>query len=89
MGESLFSATIDPNPNLREALAMSEVDFRAVYRNTPVWRCRYTGFIRNVAIASGNSGDASLLPALREALKRATDPVVRDSLEWAIVRLSA
>ncbi len=89
MGESLFSATIDPNPNLREALAMSEVDFRAVYRNTPVWRCRYTGFIRNVAIASGNSGDASLLPALREALKWATDPVVRDSLEWAIVRLSA
>ncbi|MEE0845267.1 MAG: 4Fe-4S double cluster binding domain-containing protein [Eggerthellaceae bacterium] len=44
-------------------------------------------FRRNAAIALGNSGDPSHLPALRRALEAAGNPPVRKAIEWAIARL--
>jgi epoxyqueuosine reductase len=43
-------------PPLDELAAMSEADFRARFRGTPVWRAKYQGLMRNVATARGNSG---------------------------------
>ena len=43
-------------PPLEEMAAMSEDDFRAEFRRTPVWRTKYQGLQRNVATALANSG---------------------------------
>jgi epoxyqueuosine reductase len=53
-------------PPLDWLAGMSEEEFRAIFRSTPVWRAKYSGFLRNVAIAMGNSGELKFLPALRK-----------------------
>ena len=45
-------------------------------------------FIRNVLIAAGNSGDAALLPQVRD-LMADPDPVVAEAARWALDALSA
>ncbi|MDT8902839.1 epoxyqueuosine reductase [Anaeroselena agilis] len=45
-------------------------------------------FRRNAAIALGNTGDPSHIPALKKALDN-ENPLVRDAAQWAIDKLSA
>ena len=46
----------DSDPaSLDELAALTEAEFRARYRHTAVSRTKYSGFLRNVAIAMGNS----------------------------------
>lgn len=52
-------------PALEQLAALSEDEFRARYRRSPVWRTKYRGFLRNVAIAIGNSR----VPNLRQVLQ--------------------
>ena len=70
-------------PALAEMAALSETQFRAMFRGTPVTRARYSGFLRNVAIAMGNRG----LPQFRaplEKLATSEDPVVAEHARWAL-----
>jgi epoxyqueuosine reductase len=60
--------------------------FREQFRNTPVWRTRYQGFLRNVAVALGNSADARHRNAI-ERLAQSEDPVVAEHARWALERL--
>jgi epoxyqueuosine reductase len=72
-----------------EALALASLDeeaFRARFRRSPVKRAKRRGLLRNVAVALGNSGDASRRPILRR-LAADDDPVVREHAEWALGRL--
>jgi epoxyqueuosine reductase len=41
-------------PELENLAQMSAEEFRARFRHTPVWRAKYNGFLRNVAIALAN-----------------------------------
>lgn len=45
-------------------------------------------FRRNAAVALGNSGDPSHLPTLQNALEKTEDEVTRDTIAWAIGKLS-
>ncbi len=45
-------------PPLEEMAELTEEQFRAMFRNSPVSRAKYTGFLRNVAIAMGNRPEA-------------------------------
>ncbi|MFL6452153.1 MAG: tRNA epoxyqueuosine(34) reductase QueG [Bryobacteraceae bacterium] len=53
-------------PSLLELSEYSDEDFRREFRKSPVWRAKYRGFLRNVAIAMGNSRDPAMLDRLRE-----------------------
>jgi epoxyqueuosine reductase len=77
--------TGDP-ADLEAFASISPEEFRAKFRNTPVWRTRYSGFLRNVAIAMGNSGDPRYRPML-ETLACSTDAVVAEHANWALSRL--
>jgi epoxyqueuosine reductase len=75
-------------PPLAEMAALSEPEFRALFRGTPVTRARYSGFLRNVAIAMGNRG----LPQFRGPLEKlacSNDEVVAEHARWALGRLQA
>ncbi len=70
-------------PRLAEAAALSEEEFRERFAGTPVERSTYAGFLRNVAVAMGNSGDESFRVPL-ERLAENDDPMVREHARWAL-----
>ena len=61
-------------------------EFRVRFRDTPVWRTKYSGFLRNVAIAMGNSRDKRYEPVLTR-LAASEDSVVAAHANWALARL--
>ena len=75
-------------PRLEEMAALTEEEFRAMFRGTPVTRPRYAGFLRNVAVAMGHAGGAEFRPAL-EKLAANGDAVVAEHARWALGRLGA
>lgn len=74
------------NPELSKLAKMTREDFRAMFRGSPVERTKYAGLRRNVAIAIGNSGDASLVPLLEE-MAQDDDPVVAEHAQWGLRHL--
>ena len=55
-------------PALSDLLALDDAAFRVLFSGSPVKRVGRDRFIRNVLVAAGNSGDASLIPALTPLL---------------------
>jgi epoxyqueuosine reductase len=73
-------------PRLGDLLALDDAAFRALFSGSPIKRIGRDRFIRNVAIAAGNSGESGLRGALVSLLNDEND-VVRDAAEWAIEEL--
>jgi epoxyqueuosine reductase len=74
------------HPPLAGLLGLDDVSFRARYRRTPLWRTKRRGLARNAAVALGNVGTESDLPALATALHD-SEPLVRGHAAWAIGQL--
>jgi epoxyqueuosine reductase len=72
--------------SLREYLTLTDAEFRALFRKSPIKRIKRRGFLRNVCVALGNVGDPSDLPALERA---ATDPepLIAEHAAWAIQQI--
>ncbi len=70
--------------DLVEFAAMDEDGFRRRFAGSPILRAGYDGFMRNVAIALGNSGSALAIPPLQVLASRVELPVVADSATWAL-----
>ncbi len=75
-------------PDLAELIGLTREAWAARFKGSPVKRAKYPGFLRNVAIALGNSGDPSAVPALARALEH-EEPLVRGHAAWALGRLGA
>ncbi|PWB82460.1 MAG: tRNA epoxyqueuosine(34) reductase QueG [Methylocystaceae bacterium] len=71
---------------LADLAALDEAGFRALFAGTPVKRLGHARFMRNVAIAIGNSGDPALAPAAERLLGDAS-PLARGAAVWALARL--
>jgi epoxyqueuosine reductase len=67
---------------------LDDAGFRTRFAGTPVKRTGRTRFMRNVLIAIGNSGDASLVPEAERLLDDPA-PLVRGMAVWALSRLVA
>ncbi|MBV9542031.1 MAG: tRNA epoxyqueuosine(34) reductase QueG [Alphaproteobacteria bacterium] len=75
-------------PLLRDLARLDDAAFRALFRKSPVKRIGRDRFVRNVLIAIGNSGDASLASEA-ERLLGDPSPLVRAMAVWALGRLGA
>ncbi|WP_191084940.1 tRNA epoxyqueuosine(34) reductase QueG [Roseococcus microcysteis] len=75
-------------PPLAELAELDDAAFRARFAGSPIKRIGRNRFLRNVAIAIGNSGDAALRPAA-QTLARDPDPVLAEAAAWALERLPA
>jgi epoxyqueuosine reductase len=75
-------------PLLRDLARLDDAAFRELFRKSPVKRIGRDRFMRNVLIAIGNSGDASLA-AEAERLLDDPSPLVRGMAVWALGRLGA
>ncbi len=73
-------------PPLARLAEIGEEEFRGLFRESPVSRARYAGFLRNVAVAMGNSGRGEFRGALGK-LAQSGDAVVAEHAQWALGRL--
>jgi epoxyqueuosine reductase len=69
--------------DLTQELGLSQQEFSARFKGSPVKRTKRRGYLRNVAIALGNCGGEDALPALEQALED-KEPLVREAAEWAL-----
>ena len=73
-------------PELAELAGLDDAGFRAMFAGSPIKRIGRNRFVRNVAVAIGNSGDTGLLPAAH-GLAADGDAVVAEAGGWAVRRL--
>lgn len=73
-------------PPLADLLNLTPPAFAERYANTPLQRLGRDRLVRNACVAAGNSGQASLRPALTARLSDPS-PLVREHAAWALSRL--
>jgi epoxyqueuosine reductase len=74
-------------PRLADLAQLDDSAFRELFAGSPVKRIGHARFLRNVLIAIGNSGDATLIPLVENRLDDASD-LVRGAAIWALRRLA-
>jgi epoxyqueuosine reductase len=78
----------DDNPAqaLHEEVSTSSQEFTQRFKGTPIKRAKRRGYLRNVAVALGNTGDMLALPVLQNALHD-EEPLLREHAQWAIDKI--
>jgi epoxyqueuosine reductase len=87
--ETAFSARPSTvGMSLREYLGLTDEEFRALFRNSPIKRIKRRRLLRNVCVALGNVGSVSDIPALERAAAD-PEPLVAEHAAWAIDQIRA
>ena len=76
-----------PTTSLVDLAAYTESDFALTFRRSPIWRTKYSGFLRNVATAMGNSGQDEMQEPL-ERLAASGDPLIASAAQHALEKLA-
>jgi epoxyqueuosine reductase len=70
-------------PKLTSLMNMTQEEFNQRFKGSPVKRSKRRGFLRNVAVALGNSKDKSAVIVLGKALND-SEPLVRGHAAWGL-----
>jgi epoxyqueuosine reductase len=84
-GDSAFSNAHAPQ-TLTDELSLTLQAFNQRFKLSPVKRTKRRGYLRNIAVALGNSGDMHALPVLQNALND-DEPMIREHAQWAIDKI--
>ena len=79
-------ASRDARTLAREFLAMTQDEFSAAYKGSPMKRATLRGLKRNAAVVLGNIGEAEDVPTLLSSLHE-SEPLVRPHAAWALRRI--
>jgi epoxyqueuosine reductase len=74
-------------PKLAAELALTPEEFNRKFKGNPVKRAKRRGYLRNAAVALGNTGGPEAVPALGRALLEDPEPLVRRHAAWALGNL--
>lgn len=85
-GDPAFKPNAPP-PSLTEELSLTPQTFNQRFKRTPVQRAKRRGYLRNVAVALGNTGDMHHLPVLQQALND-PEPMIREHVKWAMDKIN-
>jgi epoxyqueuosine reductase len=80
-----FIAGKDSRTLARELLAMSQVEFSAAFRKSPMKRAKLRGLQRNAAVVLGNVGTTDDVDVLTRA-QQDDEPLVLEHARWALAR---
>lgn len=69
--------------SLLAAEELTVANFKNSYQFSPIYRAHYDGFLRNMAVAMGNSKDASVIPALQKLIAH-SNSLIRAHAAWAL-----
>jgi len=75
-----------PTPSLTEELTLTPQGFSQRFKRTPIQRAKRRGYLRNIAVVLGNTGDMHALPVLQNALND-EEPMIREHAGWAIEQI--
>ena len=76
------------NPvELADLFALKEDDFRQRFKQTPLWRAKRRGLLRNAAIVLGNQQHSESVAALVVGLHD-DEPLVRGACAWALGQIA-
>ena len=84
--ESSVLRPVRPTLDLLSLLSLDEDAFRTYYRNTPLWRPRRAGLLRNAAVVLGNHGARAAVPQL-ESARLDEEPLVAEHADWALEQI--
>ncbi|MBV9275521.1 MAG: tRNA epoxyqueuosine(34) reductase QueG [Verrucomicrobia bacterium] len=73
---------------LSSLAALSEAEFRSLFRDSPIYRIKRNRFVRNVCVALGNVGGKEDLSVLRK-LTQDPDELVAEHANWAICEIES
>jgi epoxyqueuosine reductase len=86
--EELLRPSAPHNPaELVELFQLTDDQFRARFRHTPMWRPHRGGLLRNAAIVLGNQRHAPAVPALIGGLQD-RESLVRGACAWALGQMA-
>ena len=74
------------DPDLVAELALRPQEFNRKFKDNPVLRSKRGGYLRNVAVVLGNSGNPRALPALEKAFQD-DEPLVCEHAAWALQQI--
>jgi epoxyqueuosine reductase len=77
------------NFSLISALRLTPPQFSELFSPSPLLRAKRRGFLRNVAVALGNSAFTEGTAILATCLKNETEPLVRAHAAWALGNLGS
>ena len=81
--EALLAREGLDGPRLIEWMTMTQEEFSARFKGSPIKRAKRRGLLRNVAVALGNWGSPEAVSALAVALND-EEPLVRGHAAWAL-----
>jgi len=81
-GDPAFG-TQSPSQSLTDELGTTSQEFNQRFKRTPIKRAKRRGYLRNVAVALGNTADWHALPVLNQAIED-PEPLVREHAKWAL-----
>jgi len=85
--DSAFDARpLLPNPDLIKELSLTPQQFTQKFKANPVLRSKRQGYLRNVAVALGNSGNPAALPALERSVQD-NEPLIHEHAAWALEQI--
>lgn len=85
-GDPAFSDD-EPLPPPTGELTLTPETFNQRFKQTPISRAKRRGYLRNVAVALGNTGNMHTLPVLQNALND-DEPMIRNHAQWAIEQIN-
>ncbi len=68
-------------------LQLSSAEFKKIFKDSPILRVKYEGFLRNCLIVAANIGAKQYLPLVRQRLQDPS-PIIREHAVWALQELA-
>jgi epoxyqueuosine reductase len=88
-GDPAFESKTSPHSlTLIEGLTLTPQAFNQRFKLSPVKRAKRRGYLRNIAVALGNTGDMHVLPVLQNALNE-DETMIREHARWAIDKITS
>ena len=75
-----------PLPVLTSDLTLTSVEFNQRFKKSPIKRAKRRGYLRNLAVATGNAGNKNDIPILEQAIKD-VEPLISEHAKWAKEKL--
>jgi len=85
--DSAFEPKI-PLPVLTDDLLLTSVEFNQRFKKSPIKRAKRRGYLRNLAVAIGNSGNKTDIPILEQATQ-SDEPMIVKHAKWAVEKLKS
>ena len=71
-------------PDLLREIQITADEFKLKYQNTPILRAKHRGYLRNIVVALGNSGDENAAAPLEDIVVHHPDAMIRAHACWAL-----